>query len=70
MGAEEVSDERREGKGEVYPQTEDVVASITRYIMESVAPVASFTRAKTYSPGVMKEPEVGTDHVKVPLFWM
>ena len=38
--------------------------------MESVAPVASFTRAKTHSPGVIKESEVGIDHVKVPLFWM
>ena len=38
--------------------------------MESVAPVASFTRAKTHSPGVMKESEDGTDQVKVPVFRM
>jgi hypothetical protein len=38
--------------------------------MASVAPVASSTRAKTHSPGVMKGSEDGTDQVKVPVFWM
>jgi hypothetical protein len=33
-----------------------------------VVPVASFTRAKTHSPGMMKESEDGTSHVNDPVF--
>ena len=33
-----------------------------------MAPVASFTRAKTHSPGMMKGSEDGTSHVNDPVF--
>jgi hypothetical protein len=35
--------------------------------MASVALVASFTRANTRSPGMMKGSEAGTDHVNEPV---
>jgi hypothetical protein len=53
---------------EAYPQTPGVEASTTRWIIASVAPVASFTRANTHSPGMMKGSEDGTVQLKDPVF--
>jgi hypothetical protein len=52
----------------IYPQRGGVVGSMVRSTIASVAAVASFTRAKTHSPGMMKGSEDGTSHVNDPVF--